>query len=165
VIDSSIATTSMLTDSLCSPLFIMTHHQYQTGITAHPTGAGAEKLAKSALGAEKLIPTRHFDTTHDALEYLKQAEEYRDWTIIGMETTSNSVDYTQVDYSSTTGCIIVFGNEVTGIDPELLQDPEMVICQIPMFGAKNSLNVAACAPGKKAISLVCFLTTVRKLCG
>jgi tRNA G18 (ribose-2'-O)-methylase SpoU len=131
--------------------FIVTRFQptnQQTGITAHPTGGGAEKLSKSALGAEKLVPTRHFDTTKDALEWLKRAEEYRDWTIIGMETTANSVEYTRIEYTNSTGCILVFGNEVTGIDPELLQDPEMIICQIPMFGAKNSLNVAACAPGK-----------------
>jgi tRNA G18 (ribose-2'-O)-methylase SpoU len=107
------------------------------------------------------VPTRHFDTARGVLEWLKQAEEYRDWTIIGMETTANSVEYTQIDYAPI-GCVLVFGNEVTGIDPELLQDPEMIICQIPMFGAKNSLNVAACAPGK--ILLCSCLTTVCKPC-
>ncbi|CAB9500064.1 TrmH family tRNA/rRNA methyltransferase [Seminavis robusta] len=121
-----------------------------TGITAHPSGSGSEKLAKSALGADRLVSTRHFDTTRNALNWLE--EEYEDWAIIGMETTENSVDYTQVNYDRDTGCILLFGNEVTGIDPQVLMETttnsnsNMIICQIPMFGAKNSLNVAACAP-------------------
>ncbi len=41
--------------------------------------------------------------------------------------------------------VVVFGNEVTGIDTEVMPFFDMLI-QIPMFGRKNSLNVAACAP-------------------
>ncbi|KAL3902620.1 MAG: hypothetical protein SGILL_010763 [Bacillariaceae sp.] len=112
-----------------------------TGITAHPGGAGAEKLNKSALGAEKTVASRHFPSTQEALIALK--EEYPDWALIGMETTENSVDYTKVEYPAQ--CIVILGNEVTGIDPEVLVDLDHV-CELPMFGAKNSLNVAACAP-------------------
>ena len=74
-------------------------------------------------------------------------EEYPDWAMIGLETTENSVDYTKVVYPSK--CILILGNEVTGIDPELLSTSTLdYILEIPMYGSKNSLNVAACAPGK-----------------
>jgi tRNA G18 (ribose-2'-O)-methylase SpoU len=37
------------------------------------------------------------------------------------------------------------GNEVTGVDTEIMPLLDLVI-EIPMFGSKNSLNIAACAP-------------------
>eukprot|EP01135_Chromosphaera_perkinsii_P004056 Nk52_evm4s267 gene=Nk52_evmTU4s267 len=136
-----------------------------TGITAHPNGGGAEKLAKSALGAENLIPTRHFSTTKEALQQLRrefseEEEEVvqpkhiqhvvqpppRRWRFLGMETTRNSVRYTHLDYPKHEGIVLVLGNEVTGLDPDLMVDFLDCIVQIPMFGFKNSLNVAACAP-------------------
>jgi 23S rRNA (guanosine2251-2'-O)-methyltransferase len=41
--------------------------------------------------------------------------------------------------------VLVLGNEVTGVDTDLLPMLDMIV-EIPMFGAKNSLNIAACAP-------------------
>lgn len=112
-----------------------------TGITAHPNGSGAEKLSKSALGAEKLVLTQHFKTTTDAITTLKEA--YPDWIFIGLETTANSQLYTEVEYPEK--CFLILGNEVTGLDPVLMTELDAII-EIPMFGAKNSLNIAACAP-------------------
>jgi tRNA G18 (ribose-2'-O)-methylase SpoU len=62
--------------------------------------------------------------------------------------------------SSTKGGIaLILGNEVTGVDTELLQQRVTInndaiqqaclvdqIVELPTFGQKNSLNVAACAP-------------------
>ena len=115
----------------------------QTGITAHPGGSGAEKLSKSALGSERFVPNRHFRTTQDALDYLKN--EHKNWTFVGMETTENSVEYSKMKYS-TEGIVLILGNEVTGVDPGVLTNLDSIV-EIPMFGTKNSLNVAACAPG------------------
>lgn len=113
-----------------------------TGITAHPGGSGAEKVSKSALGSERLVPNRHFRSTQDALAFLK--EEYPNFTLIGMETTESSVEYTQFEYPPE-GIVLILGNEVTGVDPDVLTALDKIV-EIPMFGAKNSLNVAACAP-------------------
>ena len=40
---------------------------------------------------------------------------------------------------------MVLGNEVTGVDTDILPLLDAVV-EIPMFGTKNSLNIAACAP-------------------
>ena len=41
------------------------------GYTPRPNGSGAEKLAKSALGAELVVPTQHFTNINEALTYLR----------------------------------------------------------------------------------------------
>ena len=82
----------------------------------HPDGSGSDKLAKSALGAERLVPSRHFATTREALDYLRM--ELKDFEIIGMETTDQSQVYTDVEYSRKVA--LVLGNEVTGVDTELM---------------------------------------------
>lgn len=133
-----------------------------TGITPHPHGNGAEKLAKSALGAEHIVPSRHFATTVQAMEYLRS--ERSQLQLVGMETTEQSQCYTSVQYPGPTkrsgvvsdeedegditlapGVALFLGNEVSGVDTEILPLLDTVI-EIPMFGKKNSLNVAACAP-------------------
>ena len=120
------------------------------GITPHPHGNGAEKLQKSALGAETIVPHCHFSSVQEAIDSIrKDLAAYR---IIGMETTNKSVDYTQVDYGDmddhddmSKGIVLVLGNEVTGVPPSVLDQLDVIV-EIPTFGVKNSLNVAACAP-------------------
>ena len=142
-----------------------------TGITPHPGGSGAEKLAKSALGADRVVPSRHFATTMEAVDFLRN--ERPEILLVGMETTERSVCYTDVAYPGgigmdtnglgdgnkrendsdegisremkKTGTALFFGNEVTGVDTEVMPLLDMVV-EIPMFGTKNSLNIAACAP-------------------
>jgi tRNA G18 (ribose-2'-O)-methylase SpoU len=118
---------------------------YTTGITPHPNGSGAHKLAKSALGAELLVPSSHFSTTQEAIESLR--EDFPGVKILGMETTEQSLLYTNVDYEEQreAGVALVLGNEVTGVDTEIMSKLDSII-EIPTFGAKNSLNVASCAP-------------------
>ena len=122
-----------------------------TGITPHPDGGGAEKLSKSALGAERFVPSQHFDTMQQAVDYLRK--ERPGWALVGMETTERSVVYTEYKYPGSTGSsnsedvgtVLVLGNEVTGVDTDILPQLDAIV-EIPMFGAKNSLNIAACAP-------------------
>lgn len=116
---------------------------YTCGITPHPNGNGADKLSKSALGAELVLDTRHFGGTREAIEYLRESQQ--DFTIVGMETTEYSRTYTDVDYNMHPKVALVLGNEVTGVDTTILSELDQIV-EIPTFGAKNSLNVAACAP-------------------
>ena len=80
------------------------------------------------------------------------------WTIIGMETTDQSQCYTDVNYPGAgsyivdkneslpnEGIVLVLGNEVTGVDTEIMPSLDLIV-EIPMYGSKNSLNIAACAP-------------------
>lgn len=139
----------------CGCLEILT-----TGITPHPNGNGSEKLAKSALGAEQILPTKHFATIRHAMEYLK---EYRpNVMLVGMETTERSKLYNVIEYPGreaassdelavendrmiSPGVALFLGNEVSGVDTDIMPLLDEVV-EIPMFGIKNSLNVAACAP-------------------
>jgi len=131
-----------------------------TGITPHYNGNGAEKLSKSALGAERMVSTHHYATTKQALEYLR--ENRPNFTLYGMETTDKSKCYTSVQYPGgesvvsksdndevnkidTSGVALFLGNEVSGVDTDIIPLLDEMI-EIPMFGKKNSLNVAACAP-------------------
>lgn len=112
------------------------------GITPHPFGNGADKLRKSALGAELTVPSKHFVTITAALEYLQKGMEYQ---LVGMETTANSVHYTSFSYNASKGVILILGNEITGVDTTVMDSLDGIV-EIPMYGTKNSLNVAACAP-------------------
>lgn len=132
----------------CGCLEILT-----TGITPHPNGNGSEKLAKSALGAEQILPTKHFATVRQAMEYLK---EYRpNVMLVGMETTERSKLYNVIQYPGreaassdelavendcmiSPGVALFLGNEVSGVDTDIMPLLDEVV-EIPMFGLKNSL--------------------------
>jgi tRNA G18 (ribose-2'-O)-methylase SpoU len=129
----------------CGCLEILT-----TGITPHPNGNGEDKLAKSALGAERVVSTKHFETTMQALDYLRK--ERPNVMLVAMETTERSKCYTAIQYPSLddqtdngAGVALFLGNEVSGVDTDIMPLLDEVI-EIPMFGKKNSLNVASCAP-------------------
>ncbi len=126
-----------------------------TGITPHPHGPGDTKLQKSALGAQYVVPHQHFATTQQAIDFLK---ETKDIFLVGVETTQHSLDYTKVSYppppsttttttlnATATTTAIILGNEVTGVDTNILKQMNTLV-EIPMYGTKNSLNIAACAP-------------------
>lgn len=111
------------------------------GITPHPNGNGAEKLQKTAMGAEVTVPSQHFSSLKAALEYL--TNELPQYQILGVETTEKSIAYT--DFWFADAVALVLGNEVTGVDATFLPKFNGIV-EIPMFGTKNSLNVAVCAP-------------------
>ena len=116
-----------------------------TGITPHPGGSGREKLSKCALGADAAVPTRHFATTEEAIKALREEGSAM---LVGMETTDRSQLYTskKIYYQQEgKGTFLILGNEVSGVDTEIM-DMLDIIVEIPMFGAKNSLNIAASAP-------------------
>lgn len=71
-------------------------------------------------------------------------ERFPDYSFIGMETTEQSRLYTEVEYPRS-GCIVILGNEVTGIDPELMTELDSIV-EIPMFGAVSSSVVLQYTP-------------------
>ena len=64
--------------------------------------------------------------------------------IVALETTSRSVTHSEVDYRDKKVALIV-GNELMGVDTRMM-DAADVIVQVPTYGVKNSLNVAAALP-------------------
>ena len=94
--------------------------------------------------------TKHFDTTMNALKYLRK--ERPKMMLVAMETTDRSECYTDINYPGPSsdskkecGVALFLGNEVSGVDTEIIPLLDTIV-EIPMFGKKNSLNVAACAP-------------------
>lgn len=102
------------------------------GYTATPNDPSVEK---TALGTEKWIKFQSFRQTRDALDYVKNLGAQ----VIGLETSNKSKDLFHMDLKKATAFLL--GNERFGLDAELLKACDH-IAAIPMFGYKNSLNVA-----------------------
>jgi 23S rRNA (guanosine2251-2'-O)-methyltransferase len=106
------------------------------GITCHPPHP---KLMKTALSSVESVPTRHFESVMEAIEWLRADG----WSIVVMETTERSEEYSSTAYPPKTALVV--GNEVSGVDVRLIALADKVV-QIPTYGVKNSLNVASALP-------------------
>lgn len=111
-------------------------HIYLCGVTPTPRNP---KIAKTALGAEFSVPW----STHN--NSLKIALECKDkgMLLVALEISQNSQSIFNLQPGSIQQPILlIVGNEVSGIDSGLLQMCEFSL-DIPMYGYKKSLNVAA----------------------
>ena len=106
------------------------------GYTAFPPHT---KLEKTSLGTIRYVPWKHFTNTLEAVAYLKT----KNIPVWAAETTSHSVDYRECTFPDSLG--IVFGNEALGVEKKVMEACDQLV-EIPLFGFKNSLNVAtSCA--------------------
>jgi tRNA G18 (ribose-2'-O)-methylase SpoU len=108
---------------------------YLCGITSHPP---AKAISKTALGAEEVVSWEHSWDTVQTIKGLRQSG----CEIAAIETTLNSVDL--FDWKPKFPVCVAFGNEVEGLQPELLTLADTHV-RIPMLGRKGSLNVATAA--------------------
>lgn len=108
---------------------------YLAGITAHPP---KNAITKTALGAETVVQWEH-DWDAVAMAERLRAKGYE---IAAIETGTDSLDL--YDWRPRFPVCVLFGNEVEGLQPPLLQMAETRV-RIPMLGQKNSLNVATAA--------------------
>lgn len=91
-----------------------------------------------ALGAQKWVDVNRFKTPESCVESLKK-QNYR---IIATSPHNNS--YMLEDFDITTPAAIFFGNEKTGVSPEIIEQADGFI-KIPMFGFTESLNISVSA--------------------
>ena len=105
---------------------------YLCGITGHPPH---RSLAKTALGSEERVAWAHTWHAADVLANLHS----RGYEIAAIETSVHSVDL--FDWKPRFPVCVVFGHEVDGIQPNLLESCDTHV-RIPMFGTKHSLNVS-----------------------
>jgi tRNA G18 (ribose-2'-O)-methylase SpoU len=127
---------------------------YLAGYTPAPLdrfGRPDPTIAKTALGAEKLVA---WESVKDAGKLISKLKE-SNFKIIALEQTANSVDYRTIKLSPTAKVAVVMGNEVGGVAPEILEKCDLV-AEIPLYGQKESLNVATAA----GIFLFSLLSTV-----
>jgi tRNA G18 (ribose-2'-O)-methylase SpoU len=93
------------------------------------------KISKTALGAEENIPWEYHWQVWRIIDRLKKDKI----NIIVLEQTPKSIAYTQ--FKPKFPLALVVGNEIKGVSPSVLKRADQVI-HLPMFGKKESLNVA-----------------------
>jgi tRNA G18 (ribose-2'-O)-methylase SpoU len=110
------------------------------GLTPRPDQGGRQRraIAKTALGAELVVPWRHEPDTATAVQSLRRRGHH----IVAVETMSDAVDLYEWTPQWPLG--LVFGHEKEGIANGLGDDIETYV-RIPMLGHKRSLNVATAA--------------------
>ena len=88
------------------------------------------ELHRSALGAEELVP---FEYSDDVIVL------FAGFTVVGLEQNERSVALP--DYSPSDKVALLLGEEVHGLTNELIDKCDTLV-EIPMFGTKESYNVA-----------------------
>ena len=102
------------------------------GYTAYPPHI---KLEKTSLGTTDFVTWKHFEKTEDAIWELKR----KSVSIWAAETAENAVRYDKMSVEKPLA--LVFGNEALGVSTEVLSLCDGIV-EIPVFGLKNSMNVA-----------------------
>ena len=97
-----------------------------------------KEIAKTALGAESFIPWEYAKTPGEIIK-ARRADGLQ---IVGVEQDKRSRDYRAFKPEKPT--LLIFGNEVRGLSPQVRSMCDDLI-HIPMFGKKESLNVATTA--------------------
>ena len=105
------------------------------GITAKPPH---REILKTALGAENSVSWQYFQNTREALLDCKD----KGYKIYSVEQTEGSTSLEKFTWPDNP-IAIVFGNEVDGVDEEILAMGDGSI-EIPQFGTKHSLNISVC---------------------
>ncbi len=113
-------------------------HIYCCGTTPTPEHP---KIMKTGLGAEGFVSWSYH---RNALDVLPMRESGT--ILLSLEAAPESNDLFsgiwQIETQSPV--LIILGNEISGIDPELMRRSDQVLC-LPMMGTKTSLNVAVAA--------------------
>jgi 23S rRNA (guanosine2251-2'-O)-methyltransferase len=114
---------------------------YMTGYTPTPIDRFGKRnmdLAKTALGAEESLQWQRRAMLRTVIHALKK----RGVRVVGVEQADTAIPIAK--YARPVQVAYVFGNEVSG-----LTEREMGLCdeliELPMLGAKESLNVSAAA--------------------
>lgn len=105
------------------------------GITAYPPH---NRIPKTALGAIESVPWKYFKTTPEAVKTMRQCG-HETIKIISVESTKKAVNFWNFKFKPPLA--LIFGNEINGVSKEGLKMSDAVV-KIPMFGKKESLNVA-----------------------
>ena len=106
---------------------------YLCGITGRPPH---KDIQKTALGSTDSVVWKHYATTLDAVNELKNT----DYSVYAIEQTESSIMLNDFTPKEGEKLAIVFGNEVKGVQQEVIDASEGVI-EIPQVGTKHSLNI------------------------
>lgn len=110
---------------------------YLCGITATPPN---KEIHKTALGATESVDWEYAQHTLEVVNRLK-AENV---CVISVEQTEKATMLDQFIPKKNTKYALIFGNEVKGVEQEVVSACDGVI-EIPQYGTKHSLNIAVSA--------------------
>jgi 23S rRNA (guanosine2251-2'-O)-methyltransferase len=102
------------------------------GITPYPPH---NKIPKTALGSTQTVNWEHTPNTIESISKLKDEGN----KIISIEISKESKNIYEYEFPFPSA--IIFGHEIFGVSKEVLKMSDETI-HIPMFGTKESLNVA-----------------------
>jgi len=106
------------------------------GITATPPH---REILKAAIGASQSVEWEYEKENISAVKKLKEAR----YKIVGVEQTNESISLEKISVKANENYALVFGNEVQGIDNQLLPLLDYSV-EIPQYGTKHSLNISVC---------------------
>lgn len=124
---------------------------FLSGFSATPSFC--KDLNKSAIGAQDTVDWEYFKDHMDVIQKLKQDKIF----MLGLEQTKKSISV--FEYIPTFPLCIVVGNEITGINDDILEYIDFFV-DIPMYGKKHSLNVAVSI---SIASYVLFFNGLKKI--
>lgn len=107
---------------------------YLCGITGTPPN---REIQKTALGATDSVAWEHIHKTADLVRRLKD----EGFMICSFEQADQSVLLHDFEPQRDQKYALVFGNEVFGVDDEVIDQSDEVI-EIPQLGTKHSLNIS-----------------------
>ena len=107
---------------------------YLCGITAQPPH---NDIRKTALGSTETVDWEYAENTLDVVEKLKA----EDVNICSIEQAENATMLNDFKPQSNKKYAFVFGNEVKGVDQNVVDASDVVI-EIPQYGTKHSLNIS-----------------------
>ena len=107
---------------------------YLCGITAKPPH---KDIHKTALGSTETVAWEYADNTIDIVENLQN----NGVKIASIEQAENAIMLNEFSPDKETTYAIVFGNEVKGVQQDVVNASDVVI-EIPQYGTKHSLNIS-----------------------
>ena len=114
---------------------------FLTGYTPAPQdrfGRPVAEITKTSLGASEMVEWEQSAEITPVLEKLKNEGV----VIVAIEQAEKSISL--FDFLPPEKVAYIFGNEITGITPDVLTECDSVV-EIPMQGQKESLNVSTTA--------------------
>ena len=103
------------------------------GFTPHPP---RKEIDKTALGSTKSVLWEYTEHPAEAIQSMKE----RGYKVCCLELTDKSIPYSDIKITDFPLCLVI-GNEINGVAKEVIELCDLAI-EIPMYGIKQSLNVA-----------------------
>ncbi len=107
---------------------------YLCGLTGAPPN---KEIEKTALGATETVNWKHFKTTKEAVDELKQ----KGYKVYAVEQVKNAIYLQNFKSEKNEKLALIFGSEVYGVEQDIIDICDGSI-EIPQLGMKHSLNIS-----------------------